>query len=216
MKNPKRSSLNHGSNKTFLIRPSTFIFFEKTTGARCLEVPAFTDGSLPTDEASSLLAVHCILRGRIPKNVDVLIKPSQDLLCGVKRRANKLIKACHLAGEVHLTFRQQGVVQGLMHDLSNKELSDKMNIGVRTIKFHMAALFQKFSVSSRASLKQKASDLISAGLPTVSVAVDQGTGTPLKGSRERELLGLNAAERRHRAVVSLPAPRAVQALAPKS
>ena len=51
-----------------------------------------------------------------------------------------------------LSRREKEVVQGLLDNLSNKEIASKLYISERTVKFHVSNLLQKFNVRRRADL----------------------------------------------------------------
>jgi len=51
-----------------------------------------------------------------------------------------------------LSQREQEVLTGLLDNLANKELAQKMKISERTVKFHVSNLLAKFGVRRRADL----------------------------------------------------------------
>jgi DNA-binding NarL/FixJ family response regulator len=51
-----------------------------------------------------------------------------------------------------LSKREQEVLNGLLENLANKELADRLHISERTIKFHVSNLLAKFGVRRRADL----------------------------------------------------------------
>jgi len=55
-------------------------------------------------------------------------------------------------GASDLSQREQEVLTGLLENLANKELAEKMNISERTVKFHVSNLLAKFGVRRRADL----------------------------------------------------------------
>jgi hypothetical protein len=50
------------------VHPKKFIFSDRKTGVPCFEVKATKDGSMPIEQAASLMAVHCASRvsSRVP------------------------------------------------------------------------------------------------------------------------------------------------------
>ena len=48
--------------------------------------------------------------------------------------------------------REQDIMDGLLLNLSNKEIASRLNISERTVKFHVSNLLAKFSVQRRADL----------------------------------------------------------------
>ena len=51
-----------------------------------------------------------------------------------------------------LSKREQEVLAGLLENLANKEVADRLNISERTVKFHVSNLLAKFGVRRRADL----------------------------------------------------------------
>lgn len=51
-----------------------------------------------------------------------------------------------------LSRREQEVLSGLLENLANKELADRLHISERTVKFHVSNLLAKFGVRRRADL----------------------------------------------------------------
>jgi len=52
-----------------------------------------------------------------------------------------------------LTSREYQVLQGVVANLGNKQIGDKLGVGERTIKFHMTSLLRKFNLQSRIDLR---------------------------------------------------------------
>jgi DNA-binding NarL/FixJ family response regulator len=57
-------------------------------------------------------------------------------------------------GSANLSHREQEVLQGLLKNLANKEIAERLHISERTVKFHVASLLRKFQVRRRAELIQ--------------------------------------------------------------
>lgn len=158
----------------FSVQPRTFVFFDKTTHTHRFEVKAQADGSMPAHEAASLLAMHCVMRGQTPKDFGVMVGVDANLLNGLERRAQKLINACvTLHFDVQLSQRQHQVLRGVLQNLTNKEIAAQLQIGVRTVKFHVSSLLGKFGVTDRLSLAQKTGGLMSGGSPSAKLAIFQ-------------------------------------------
>jgi len=51
-----------------------------------------------------------------------------------------------------LSRREQEVLSGLLENLANKELAERLHISERTVKFHVSNLLSKFGVRRRADL----------------------------------------------------------------
>ena len=170
----------------FRVQPKRFVFYDKGTGTERFGVKARPDGSLPVDQAASLMAIHCFVRGKSPKDFGVMIAPEEDLLDGLLPMARSLVHACtENRTPIQLSARQREVLRAVMQDGSNKEIAAKLNISVRTVKFHMSALFEKFNVQSRVGLMRKAADfLLPEPVSTESVV-------PVAPTRDLRLLHSN-------------------------
>jgi DNA-binding CsgD family transcriptional regulator len=199
----RRFKIGSRGEKDFSVHPKAFIFLDRRTGTQRFEVKADADGSMPVDEAVSLLVVHCLMRNQMPNDFRVMVSAGENLLDGLRLRARKLIHACpSIQAPFQLTNRQQEVFRGVQHGLSNQEIGKKLNLSERTVKFHVSSLLAKFDVAGRMSLVRKATGLLSAEgvpasveLPRPGAVEDHGVGQEIRISRER-LLQVNALERR--------------------
>ncbi len=188
---------------SFRLHPKAFVFLDRSTGTKRFEVNAGPDGSLPVDEAISLLAMQCVVRGQTPGDFSVMVSIAEDLLDGLGPRTSKLIEACMATVlPMHLSQRQQEVLRGITQNLSNKEIASKLNLAERTVKFHVSALLQKFHVEGRVSLMQKAGDMLSAertpdgGVPLKFPAILPRSPGADASALHPALVRLAAAERR--------------------
>lgn len=173
----------------FRVQPKRFVFYDKGTGTERFEVKAGPDGRLPIDQAASLMAIHCFVRGKSPKDFGVMVAPEEDLLDGLLPMARSLVQACaENRSPVQLSGRQREVLRAVMQDGSNKEIAAKLNISVRTVKFHMSALFEKFNVQSRVALMRKAADFL---LPDSSPAQPASAAAPNRDVRLLRSNGLH-------------------------
>jgi DNA-binding NarL/FixJ family response regulator len=57
-----------------------------------------------------------------------------------------------LKGATRITRREQEILDGLLMNLSNKEIANRLNISERTVKFHVSNLLAKYRVQRRADL----------------------------------------------------------------
>jgi DNA-binding CsgD family transcriptional regulator len=145
-----------GKNNT-PIQPGAFVFCERSSGAIRFQVEAAPNGCLPVEQAASLLAMHCLVRGQTPSDYAVQVVPRKSLLDPVEQRAEELLSAWRQSGnEVELSPRKHEVLAGVLRNLSNKEIGQKLNITERTVKFHVSALLAKFNVPDRVSLMRQA------------------------------------------------------------
>lgn len=203
VKGQKDSQNRHSGTNGLWLNPKSFVFFDRLSGAKRFEVNAASDGSMPIEESSSLLAMQCVVRGQTPQDFRVMVSVGDDLLSGLLPRAGKLIEACmSTALPMHITQRQQEVLRGILQNLSNKEIAASVHLAERTVKFHVSALLQKFNVANRVSLMQKAGDMLSPekkpadnGSAAVPALIQRRP--PLNGGKlSPQLVRLGASERR--------------------
>ena len=162
MKRSKKFEPGRGLEHGFAVHPKRFVFFDRRTGTRRFEVKASEDGSMPMDQAVSLLAIHCVARQQMPRDFSVMVAVGEDLVDGLVGRATQLIGSCaDKKAPVPLSRRQYEVLSAVVQNLSNKEIAGRLNVSVRTVKFHVSALLEKFDVRGRVDLMLEAGDLIS-------------------------------------------------------
>jgi hypothetical protein len=140
-----------------LIHPKFFAFFDKRSGTKRFEVEAAEDGSMPMDRAISLLAIHCVARQQMPKDFEVMIGIGKNLVDGLVERAVKLMRTCAAARTSVPLSRLDGIAQ----NRTNKEIASSLNVSVRTVKFHVSVLLEKFDVRSRVDLMLEAANVLS-------------------------------------------------------
>jgi len=192
MRGRKGSASERGARKRLAFHPKTFVFFDKTTRIQRFEVKAHADGSLPADEAASLLAIQCVLRGQMPNDFGAMVAIGDDLLGGLARRATRLIDACMaLHSVIHLSKRQHEVLRAVLQNHANKEIAMQLRISVRTVKFHVSGLLAKFGAADRMGLVSKTAEMMSAG--TISVQ-EVSVFPPAGGKSIREFQIRNSRE----------------------
>jgi hypothetical protein len=59
----KAHHIRHPVGSSFQLHPKAFLFLDRSMGTTRFEVNARPDESLPVDEATSLLAMQCVVRG---------------------------------------------------------------------------------------------------------------------------------------------------------
>ncbi len=169
----------HNSDQDFTIHPKAFVFFDKKTGTQRFEVKANTNGSLPVNHVASLLAVQCVMRGRRPQDFGVAVAAGEDLFSGLQTLAEKLIQDCQMfQSPVQLTRREREVLHEVLQVFTNKEIAEKVHISVRTVKFHVSALLEKFGVVSRMDLMRKTVDFFSEEINSTEAAIPPHQADP--------------------------------------
>jgi DNA-binding CsgD family transcriptional regulator len=132
------------------------------------QVEAAPGGDLPIEQAASLLAMNCLVRGHGPADYTVLIVPYENLLAPVGQRARELLSAWREFGtDVELSAREKEVLECVVLNLSNKEIAHRLHIAERTVKFHVSSLLTKFNVRDRVSLMRQATIGMIPALPAL-------------------------------------------------
>ncbi len=142
----------------------SFVFFERKSGAVQFEVKAEEDGKIPEEQASGLLAMHCLVRGLRPDDYGVLVVPRKKLTRRVAARAEELLAAGRaIACPIALSRRKQEVLYGILQNFANKEIAARLNLSERTVKFHVSSLLAKFHVQGRVDLMREAGRVLIPG-----------------------------------------------------
>ena len=173
MKVIRRSEQPHQPHQLAKPRPTfprdLFFFYEKNTGVAHFHVEAGPDGRFPVEQAAGLLAMHCLVRGQAPTDYVVMVQAEDDLLEGLKEKAEHLLSAGKsVHSQVKLTRREEEVLGGVMRSLANKEIAATLNLSERTVKFHVSSLLAKFRVRGRMELVREAARQTPGSLPMMS------------------------------------------------
>lgn len=118
------------------------------------------------ERMASLLAMQCLVRGCDPGDYAILVPAERSLSNRLTARAKELLaEGLALANPVALSPRQREILHAVVCNRANKEIADKLNITVRTVKFHISTLLSKFGVDNRAELARRATGFLRAGTP---------------------------------------------------
>lgn len=169
-----RNAEGHSDNK-----PNVYVFYNKITGAAQFRAEALAGEQDSVERAAGLLAIQCLVRGQDPENFVVLV-PAADALsaCLVSRAKELLNEGRSIAGPAPLSPRQKEILQSVVRNQANKEIASNLNITVRTVKFHISSLLNKFDVQSRGELARKAASLLGMGSEEPAPAIR--TDTPMR------------------------------------
>jgi len=138
------------------INPQSFVFCERASGAVRFRVEAEDDGSLPVEKVAGLLAMHCLVRGQVPDDYEVMVVPRESLLDEVTERTQQLLVAGRSLGAgVKVSRREHEVLDGILQHLANKQIASNLNVSERTVKFHVSSLLAKFGVKDRMALTRE-------------------------------------------------------------
>jgi len=110
--------------------------------------------------------MQCLVRGCDPGDYAILVPAERSLSNRLTARAKGLLaEGLALANPVALSPRQREILHAVVCNRANKEIADKLNITVRTVKFHISTLLSKFGVDNRAELARRATGFLRAGMP---------------------------------------------------
>jgi DNA-binding CsgD family transcriptional regulator len=144
--------------------PSVFVFCDAATGMPQFKSESARDFECTVERIAGQLAMQCLVRGQDPKNFQVLVPAESSLIDRLVARAEELLEEGRsVACPTSLSARQREVLHAVMCNRANKEIAAKLNITVRTVKFHISTLLAKFGVESRADLAQRASGFVRNG-----------------------------------------------------
>jgi len=101
--------------------------------------------------------MQCLVRGQNPTEFQVLVPAEQSLVARLISRTEELLKEGRaIACPTSLSARQREVLDAVVSNRANKEIASRLNITVRTVKFHVSSLLSKFGVETRAELARRA------------------------------------------------------------
>jgi DNA-binding CsgD family transcriptional regulator len=184
----KRGSVFPEQAQTVKVReakkPSSLVFCERATGVAQFGAASDGDFDFAVERAAGLLAMQCMARGAKPEDFAILVPVERLLAERLVARAEELLAEGRCASSAtQLSPRQQQILQSVICNRENKEIASKLNITVRTVKFHISTLLSKFGVDNRADLARRA-----AGMMRSSVLADDlatgWTGPENIGRRE--------------------------------
>jgi DNA-binding NarL/FixJ family response regulator len=152
-----------------------FVFCDKSTGAAQFRAGATADSDFAIERIAGLLAMKCLASGSEPGDFDVLVPAHPVLVNRLAARAQELLEEGRaVACPSSLSPRQKEILQSVLSNQANKEIASKLNITVRTVKFHISTLLSKFGVESRTELARRAANLVRPANNLENEGVDEG------------------------------------------
>jgi DNA-binding CsgD family transcriptional regulator len=138
-------------------QPSLFVFCEKATGVAQFRAQTYVGSENTLERIASLFAMQCLVRGEDPDDFAVLV-PADSSLSGllISRTKDLLDQGREASNPKSLSPRQKEILRSVLCNRANKEIASKLNITVRTVKFHISSLLSKFGVENRTELARKA------------------------------------------------------------
>ncbi|MEW5854519.1 MAG: response regulator transcription factor [Myxococcota bacterium] len=91
-------------------------------------------------------AVPAVLQGGLWASRDLLTRFVDAVLPALRQGEVGMVQG------TPLSRREREICDALLHNLSNKEIAQRLHISERTVKFHVSNLLQKFHVRRRADL----------------------------------------------------------------
>lgn len=154
-------------------KPNVFVFCEASTGVAQFRTESTVDTESTVERVAGLLAMQCLVRGQNPQDFQVLVPAEKALMGRLVSRAEELLEEGRsIACPASLSPRQKEVLHSVLSNRANKEIASKLNITVRTVKFHVSTLLSKFGVETRTELARRAAGFASPPLLTPEVAAD--------------------------------------------
>jgi DNA-binding CsgD family transcriptional regulator len=168
----------HQERKQIPSKPSVFVFCETTTGVAQFRTESNADPESTVERVAGLLAMQCLVRGQNPNDFQVLVPAEEDLMGRLVSRAEELLEEGRsIACPATLSPRQREVLHSVLSNRANKEIASKLNITVRTVKFHISTLLSKFGVETRSELARRAAGFARpATLDAEATAVESSSG----------------------------------------
>jgi DNA-binding CsgD family transcriptional regulator len=150
-----------GGTKEPVDRSNLFVFCEKATGVAHFRAGSSSEPEYSLDRVASLFAMQCLVRGFNPDDFVVLVPAEQKVVGAIVARAKELLdEGRAVASPAALSPRQREVLHSVICNRANKEIASKLNITVRTVKFHISTLLSKFGVENRNELARRAAGLV--------------------------------------------------------
>jgi len=138
-----------------------FVFCEKATGVAQFRAESNDDPNSTVERIAGLLAMQCLVRGHDPEDFVVLVPAEGNIVGRFLSRAKELLEEGRAVSRpASLSPRQSEILLSVIRNRANKEIASKLNITVRTVKFHISSLLNKFGVENRAELARRAASFL--------------------------------------------------------
>jgi DNA-binding CsgD family transcriptional regulator len=138
-----------------------FVFCEKATGVAQFRAASAGEFEFSLDRLAGLFAMQCLVRGYEPNDFVVLVPAEKEIAGKLVSRAKDLLEEGRaVAGPTCLSPRQKEILHSVLCNRANKEIASRLNITVRTVKFHISCLLSKFGVDNRMDLARRAAGLL--------------------------------------------------------
>jgi len=188
-----------------------FVFCEKSSGVAQFRAGSLGESESSLDRVAGLFAMQCLVRGYEPNDFVVLVPAEKRVVTELVSRATNLLEEGRaVTGPATLSPRQREILHSVVCNHANKEIASKLNITVRTVKFHISSLLSKFGVDNRTELARRAAGVLrptvlqpneapsAGGVASGAAAHEQSPAQPDLGSE----LSAVQIERRRKAAFS--------------
>lgn len=146
-------------------QPDLFVVYERSSGIAQFSAELYGNLNCAIERIAGMMAVQCLVRGQEPDGFMVLIPADRALIDHVVSRAKALLEEGRsMAGPASLSPRQKEILRAVLCDQANKEIASRLNITVRTVKFHISSLLAKFGVENRTELAQRAAGVLGSAI----------------------------------------------------
>jgi DNA-binding CsgD family transcriptional regulator len=170
---PKKSDSNS---------PSSFVFCERATGSAQFRAESAADSNCTIERMAGLLAMQCLVRGSDPDDFEILVAAERSFANRLQSRAKELLEEGRaVASPSCLSPRQQEILHSVIRNKANKEIASKLNITVRTVKFHISSLLNRFGVDNRTELARRAAGFLRPEVDQLNPEFSEGSGRRLLG-----------------------------------
>jgi len=140
---------------------NAIVFCEKVTGMARFRSASEGGADVSLERAAGMLAMQCLVRGHDPADFEILVPAEKSLVQRVAARAGELLREGRaISNPPLLSARQKEILHSVLCNRANKEIASKLHITVRTVKFHISTLLEKFDATNRAELAQRAAVLL--------------------------------------------------------
>ena len=157
--------------------PSSFVFCERASGAAQFRAESTADLNCTVERMAGLLAMQCLVRGSDPDDFEILVAAERSFASRLQSRAKELLEEGRaVASPACLSPRQQEILHSVIRNKANKEIASKLNITVRTVKFHISSLLSRFGVDNRTELTRRAAGFLRPEVDGLNSEFPEGSG----------------------------------------
>lgn len=140
---------------------NSFVFCDKATGIAQFGAASSANLDCTVERVAGLLAMQCLVRGYEPGDFAILVPAEKTLIARLMSRAKELLEEGRaVSSPACLSPRQREILHSVICNRANKEIADRLNITVRTVKFHISTLLSKFGVDNRTDLARRAAGVM--------------------------------------------------------